>query len=148
MAEGPDIRVEPSAPERLGELGKTAGKVAASAVLATSLVNVLSEPPRAELITLPEPIPLVQQFEPATEEAIPAEEEADEQQESLWRRIWRVLKWLALAVLLAGTLLFGALKGCATTLGLPAPATEEQEQQQSGAHRTSTEDERGVEVGA
>lgn len=109
----------------------TAGQVAASAVLATSLVAVLSEPPRPELVSLPEPVPIVQMYSPYVDEVEPAETDDDDDTSNRWRRILKLLKYLAIALLLAGALLFGALKGCtACSAGLLLPPADEQEEEQ------------------
>ena len=91
---------------------ETAGRVAASAVLATSLVAALSEPPKAELVTLPEPTPIVQIYSPYVDDVEPAEDDEDDES-SRWRTILKILRFLAIALLLAAGIAFGALKGCA-----------------------------------
>lgn len=125
------------------DFGEKAVKVAASAVLATTLVGALSEPPRAELITLPEPVPIVQVINDVEDDGIADEDEEDDEKQSRWMKLLKVLRYLIIALMLAATLAFGLLKGCAGIgVGLLPPAQEEQQEQQ--AHTTSTEDERGV----
>ena len=126
------------------ETAKTAAKVAASAVLATSLVGALSEPPDVELITLPEPVPIVQQYQAIDDDDYDDDERREDVKQSRWRRILRALKYLLVALALLASLLLGILKGCAgVSAGLLLPGDEEQ-QEQSVSHTTSTEDERGV----
>ena len=119
---------------------------AVSAVLATSLVGALNEPPNTDLITLPEPVPIVRQYQAIDDDA-DDEDRRTEEQPSRWRRILKMLKYLIVALALLAALVFGVLKGCAGTAGLLLPGEDEQ-QEQTSSHRTSTEDERGVAVGA
>lgn len=132
--------------DRLEDVGKTAVKVAASAVVATSLASALAEPPHAEMMSLPEPVPIVQTYQAVDDDpAIDDEDETDESQ-SRWRRILKALKYLLVALALAGMVLFGALKGCAGIAGgLILPHDDEQQEQTSG-HADQAEDERGVAV--
>ncbi len=131
--------------DRLDRAGKTVVKVAASTVVATTLASTLAQPPRAELITLPEPTPIVQMYQAFDED--PDQDEDDEQDESVsrWRRLLRALKYLLVALALVASVLFGVLKGCAGIAGgLLLPHDDEQQEQT--AHQTQTEDERGVAV--
>lgn len=111
----------------------TIGKVAASAVLATSLAAVLSEPPRADLVSLPEPTPLVQIYNPYADDVEPAENDEDDAESTRRRRILKLLRVLAVALLLTGCILFGALKGCASCTALLPPATQEQDDDEESA---------------
>lgn len=129
---------EPSAAERVA---KTAGKVALSAMVATSLVNALSEPPRTDLITLPEPTPIVQVYSPYVDDIEPAEDEDDDENDH-WRKILKILKYLAVALLLAGAVTLGALKGCAgCSAALLLPNGEQEQPQQGEPADQSREDE-------
>ena len=125
------------------ELAKTAGKAAAAAVIATSLVGALSEPPRADLMSLPDPTPIVQQYV-VEEDVIPDEDHEDDTRETFLQRLLRLLKYLLVALALLATIALGVLKGCAGVAGsaLLPPADEEQEQQDQ--RPATAEDERGV----
>lgn len=145
MGEAQDItEVEPRGEltERLEEIGRTTVKVAASTVVATTLVGALSEPPRADMITLPEPVPIIQLYQ-IEDDVVPDEDEETTDQESRLKRLLRLLRYLAIALALAAAIIFGALKGCAGIAGglLLPPDDEQQEQSVS---TTQTEDERGV----
>ncbi len=119
---------------------KTAGQVAASAVLATSLVSVLSEPPRTELINLPEPIPIVQVYNPYVDEIEPSESEEDDTESNRWRKLLKILKYLAVALLLAASIAFGLLKGCVgCSAGLLFPPDDPPKEEQAEQGDASTE---------
>lgn len=109
---------------------KTAGQVAAAAVLATSLTAVLSEPPRADLVTLPEPVPIVQTYNPYLDDVEPDESEEDDEESSRWKRVLKLLRMLAVALLVTAGLFLGALKGCAScSAGLLLPPDEPPQEQ-------------------
>ena len=129
----------------LGSVGRTAEKVALAAVVATSLSAALSEPPRADLMTLPEPTPIVRLVDPELEASLDAQEDQVDESASRRKRLLRLLRMLAVAVLLAASVLFGALKGCAGLLAAPLLPHDEEQQEQT-THQTQTEDERGVAV--
>ena len=112
-------------------IAKVAGRVAASALLATSLTAALTEPPRADLITLPEPTPIVQVYNPYVDDVEPAEDDEDDTESNRWRRILRILKYLAVALLLAGSIAFGLLKGCVgCSAGLLMPPDDPPQEEQ------------------
>lgn len=130
--------------ERLDAMGRTAIKVAASAVVATSLASALAEPPHIELMSLPAPTPIVRVYEPYDDDLVPDEDEQDDESSSRWRRLLKLLKYLVVALALAASITLGMLKGCAGIAGgLLLPPAEE-EQQEQAAHTSQTEDERGV----
>lgn len=111
------------------QAAETAGRVAASAVLATSLVAALSEPPKAELISLPEPTPIVQVYSPYVDDIEPAEDD-EEDETSRWKIILKILRYLAVALLVTAAVVFGALKGCAgCSAGLLLPDDPPQQEQ-------------------
>ena len=114
--------------DRLDRIGRTAVKVAASTVLASSLASALGEPPRAEDMTLPEPVPIVRQYEALDEEALFDEEDEDVAATSRWRRLLKALRYLLVALMLAGAVLLAVLKGCAGVVGATLPDDERQEQ--------------------
>ncbi|MBR2682056.1 MAG: hypothetical protein IKE22_02165 [Atopobiaceae bacterium] len=95
-----------------GRVANTAARVAASAMLATSLTAVLTEPPRADLITLPEPTPIVQMYSPYVDDVEPAENDEDDSENHRWRHLLKLLKYLAVALLMVAAIIFGAMKGC------------------------------------
>ncbi len=123
-----EIREEPLD----GDTARKLGHAALSVMLATSLVSALSVPPNTDLVTLPQPTPIVQQYDPPVEEeALPADDEEAPSEESLWRKLLRVLKYLLIALLVVGVIAFGALKGCASCTGpLAAPVQDEQQEDQ------------------
>ena len=127
----------------LDDVGKAAVKVAASAVLATTLVGALNEPPRTDLMSLPEPVPIIQMYEVVEDDGIADEDDQEDVSKEKWRKILRMLRYLLLALALVAAIAFGALKGCAGVVaGTLPPANEEQEQQSN--YSQQTEDERGV----
>lgn len=119
--------------EEAKELGKTAGKVALTAALATSLSAALHEPPNTDLMNLPTPTPLVQVLETEKPEMPkPVEEPQEDEDEARRQRILRLLKFLLIALLIAGTLLFGMLKGCTScTAGVLLPRDDAKQEQQA-----------------
>lgn len=141
---GQEVEREADLAERLEEIGKTTVKVAASAVVATSLVGALSEPPNTDLMSLPEPTPIVQVYQAFDDDPVTDEDEDDESQ-SRWRRILKALRYLLIALALVGSILLGVLKGCAGLLAAPLLPHEEEKQEQT-TQQTQTEDERGVAV--
>ena len=109
---------------------KVAGQVAAATVLATSLTAVLS--PRADLITLPEPTPIVQIYNPYADEVEPAETEEDDTESNRWKRLLKILRMLAVALLIAASIAFGLLKGCAScSAGFLLPPDEPPQEEQA-----------------
>ena len=138
--------------DQLEDIGKTVVRVAASAVVASSLASALAEPPHAEMMSLPEPVPIVRMYQAVDDDVLVDEEDEVDESESRWRRILRILKYLLVALALVGSILLGALKGCAGIAGgLMLPHDEEQQEQQreqeSSHHSSATEDERGVATG-
>lgn len=119
-------------------IAQVAGRVAASAVLATSLTAALTEPPRADLMSLPEPTPIVEIYNPYVDDVEPAEDEEDDTESNRWRRILRLLRYLAVALLLAGSIAFGMLKGCAgCSAGLLMPPDDPPQEEQTEQQSTS-----------
>lgn len=133
--------------ELLDDIGRKTVKVAASAVLATTLVGALSEPPNTDLMSLPEPTPIVQLYQAADDDPIPDEDDDEDEKAKRWARILKILKMLFVALALAGTIAFGALKGCVGIVGtLALPDGDERQEQKQGTTTSETEDERGVAV--
>lgn len=126
--------------DRLDDIGRKTVKVAASAVLATTLVGALSEPPDTNLIKLPEPVPIVQQYQAIEEDDDVDDEQKKDTRADRLHRLLRLLKYLIIALLFVGILLFGVLKGCAGVIGLTLlPGEDErQEQEQQGQMSTGT----------
>ena len=151
MAEGKsDIRYDVDSDEdtldQLDDIGRKVVKVAASAAVATTLVGALSEPPHTEMMTLPEPTPIVQMYQALDDDPIPDEDDETDEHESRLRRILRLLKYLMVALALVGSIALGVLKGCAGIAGgLLLPPGDEERQEQT-TQQTQTEDERGVAV--
>lgn len=135
LHDGPD--------DRLDEMGRSVVKVAASAVVATSLVSALQEPPRPELMSLPEPTPIVQMYEAFDEDPVPDEDDEQDETVSRWRRLLKVLKLLMIVLALAGSIALAVLKGCTGILAAPSVPDNEQEEQSSDVQQPA-EDERGV----
>ncbi len=131
--------------DKLEGIGKTTVKVAASTVVATTLVGALAEPPNTDLITLPEPTPIVQMYQAIDDDPLPDEDDEQDESQSRWKRILKALRYLLVALALVGAILFGALKGCAGLLAAPLVPHDEEQQEQT-THQTQTEDERGVAV--
>ena len=129
-----DEYVADAAEERLDQLediGRKTAKVAASAVLATTLVGALSEPPDTNLIKLPEPVPIVQQYNVVDDDDDVDDDKKKDTHTSRWRRLLQLLKYLIIALIFVGTLLLGVLKGCAAVLSAPLlPGEDERQEQQ------------------
>ena len=125
---------EPEPERSLEQLASTAGRAAASVVLATSLTAALAEPPRAELVELPAAEPIVRSIESLEGEAdAPPEDAAQEASRSSWRdRARRLLRFLVTALialaLFLGTLASGCAKGLAGAL-FPNDQEEERTEQ-------------------
>lgn len=131
----PDTGASSLDPEHIA---KVAGRVAASAVLATSLTAALTEPPRADLITLPEPTPIVEVYNPYADDIEPAEDDEDDSESNRWRRILKILRALAVALLVAGSIAFGMLKGCVgCSAGLLMPPDDPPQEEQTEEQDTS-----------
>ena len=115
------------------ELGKTTGKVALSAVLATSLAGVLQQPPNTDLMSLPEATPIVRVLEDEKPEVSPPEEEIEVDDAKEHRqRLLKMLKYLLVALFLLAALLFGAMKGCTScTAGALLPDDDSKQEQKS-----------------
>ena len=117
----------------VSDAARKAGHAAMSVVLATSLASALSTPPNTDLVTLPEPTPIVQQYEPPVEEEVlPEEDEEAPSKEPFWKKLLRVLKYLLIAVLIVGTIVLGAVKGCTSCTGSLVAPTEESQQDDQG----------------
>jgi dihydrodipicolinate synthase/N-acetylneuraminate lyase len=96
-------------------------------------------------MSLPEPTPIVQMYQAVDDDPIPDEDDDEAEKAKRWARILKILKMLFVALALAGTIAFGALKGCAGLLAAPLVPHDEEQQEQT-THQTQTEDERGVAV--
>lgn len=134
--------------DRLEQVGRTTVKVAASAVLASTLASALAQPPHAEMMSLPEPTPIVQMYQAVDDDPLDDEEDEQDESQSRWRRILKVLKLLFVALALVGTIALGVLKGCAGIAGSLLLPPGDERQEESAPRTTSTEDERGVAVDA
>lgn len=133
----PELEDEPDTDDGLAE---KAGKVALSMLAATSLTAALAEPPRTDLMTVPEPTPIVMVLD-ETEDEAPKDlvEEQGEDEKQRLRRILRLLRLLIVALLLTAAIVFGVLKGCAScTATVLAP--DEQEQQEQGEGQEQAQD--------
>lgn len=135
--------------DQLKEVGRTAVKVAASTVVASSLAGALAEPPHVEMMKLPEPVPIVQMYQAYDDDVLADEEDETDESESRLKRLLRMLRYLLVALALVGAVLLGLLKGCAGVAVAPlVPAEEEREEQAESTGQPQAEDERGVAVGA
>ena len=143
MGKNLEIRVEQSRSQEAAELAKTAGKAAAATVIATSLVGALSEPPNADLISLPEPTPIVQQYV-VEEDVVPEEDRQDDERTTRWQRLLKLLKYLLVALALVASVAFGVVKGCVGAVGSALFPSADEQQEQQGHRPATTEDERGV----
>ena len=142
---GQDTSRQDETLDKLEEIGKKTVKVAASAVVATTLVGALAEPPNTDLMSLPEPTPIVQMYQAIDDDPLPDEDDEQDESQSRWKRILKALRYLLVALALVAGILFGALKGCAGLLAAPLLPHDEEQQEQT-THQTQTEDERGVAV--
>ena len=142
---GQDTNRQDETLDKLEEIGKKTVKVAASAVVATTLVGALAEPPNTDLMSLPEPTPIVQMYQAIDDDPLPDEDDERDESQSRWKRILKALRYLLVALALVAGILFGALKGCAGLLAAPLLPHDEEQQEQT-THQTQTEDERGVAV--
>ena len=142
---GQDTSRQDETLDKLEEIGKKTVKVAASAVVATTLVGALAEPPNTDLMSLPEPTPIVQMYQAIDDDPLPDEDDERDESQSRWKRILKALRYLLVALALVAGILFGALKGCAGLLAAPLLPHDEEQQEQT-THQTQTEDERGVAV--
>lgn len=133
---------EPPAGEPgLEAVGRVAERLALAAVLATSLSSALGQPPRTDLVGLPEPTPIVRTFESMEEGDVdPADDEAEDET-SRRRRLLRLLRMLALALLLVASLVIGTLKGCASCAVSPflLPGGEQREEVAADGEGTAGE---------
>lgn len=142
---GQDTSRQDETLDKLEEIGTKTVKVAASAVVATTLVGALAEPPNTDLMSLPEPTPIVQMYQAIDDDPLPDEDDEQDESQSRWKRILKALRYLLVALALVAGILFGALKGCAGLLAAPLLLHDEEQQEQT-THQTQTEDERGVAV--
>ena len=142
---GQDTSRQDETLDKLEEIGTKTVKVAASAVVATTLVGALAEPPNTDLMSLPEPTPIVQMYQAIDDDPLPDEDDERDESQSRWKRILKALRYLLVALALVAGILFGALKGCAGLLAAPLLPHDEEQQEQT-THQTQTEDERGVAV--
>lgn len=130
MAQDADTTAQEERLDKLDQIGRATVKVATSAVLATTLASALAEPPHAEMITLPEPVPIVQMYQDPEEDPLVDEDDEQNKRVSRWRRLLKVLKYLLVALMFVGTLALGILKGCAGVVGtLLLPDDDKQQEQ-------------------
>lgn len=130
MAQDADTTAQEERLDKLDQIGRATVKVATSAVLATTLASALAEPPHAEMITLPEPVPIVQMYQAPDEDPLVDEDDEQDKRVSRWRRLLKVLKYLLVALMFVGTLALGILKGCAGVVGtLLLPDDDKQQEQ-------------------
>ena len=100
----------------------------------------LAERPGIELITLPEPTPIVQIYNPYVDDVEPEETEEDDAESNRWRRILKLLRMLAVALLIAASLAFGLLKGCAScSAGFLLPPDDSPQEEQADEQARSSE---------
>ena len=94
---------------------RKAGQVAIAAALAATLA---AGPVHADAYELPRPAPIVYVLEPPTpDEPVAPSADEPEDKTSPWQKLLKILKWALIVLLLAGTCVLGALKGC-SALGL------------------------------
>ena len=96
---------------------KAVGTVAVAAALATTLA---AAPVAPDKIHLPDPVPIVQVIhfgadQPAPDQ--PADQATDHR--SVAKKVLKALMAVLLALLTAAGIIFGALKGCAGSIGSP-----------------------------
>lgn len=126
-------------------VGTVAKRAVLSAALATSLTSEFADVPHNSYATLPESVPIVRTLDSFDDDDPDTDEEQDEEEEDeaseRRRRLLELLKMLAIAVLIALTLLVGALKGCAscTAGSLVAPPSEEEQEEQAEEEQASDE---------
>ncbi|MBR3235361.1 MAG: hypothetical protein IKG11_07075 [Atopobiaceae bacterium] len=137
--------IQDSTLDQLEQIGRQTVKVAAAAVVATSIASALAEPPHIELMSLPEPVPIVQVYQSYDDDIIPDEDEDEDKLASRLRRLLKAIKYLLMALALVAGILLGTLKGCAGIAGgLLLPPAEQEQQEQRETHHQQAEDERGV----
>lgn len=130
MAQDADTTAQEERLDKLDQIGRATVKVATSAVLATTLASALAEPPHAEMITLPEPVPIVQMYQAPDEDPLVDEDDEQDKRVSRWRRLLKVLKYLLVALMFVGTLALGILKGCAGVVGTLLLPDDDKKQEQ------------------
>ena len=130
----PDSDDDEDLGDKLREAGKVASHAALSAAMAATMSAALSAPPDPRVITLDEPVPIVQMYEAPKEEThIPQEDQAELRRERL-RRILRMIRWALVAIFLIAAVVFGLLRGCAScSAGILAPPPQEEEGSGSAA---------------
>lgn len=136
FTEGDEVALEDS---DYDELLEKAGRVALAGVAAASLTAALAEPPRTDMMVLPEATPIVQVLSEESEQD-PVEDQQDEaEQESRLERILRILRFLVVGLALVGALLFASLKGCAACSAYMASQRGNEVEQQT-SDEDSTDD--------
>ncbi len=108
--------------------GEKAGRVAMSTMLAASLSAVLAEPPRTDMMTLPDPTPIVQVVEEEEEEESVEEDAEEQERESRLERILRILRFLAIALAIVLAIVLAVTRGCASCAAPLLTQNEQQEQ--------------------
>lgn len=100
---------------------ENAGKVAIAAMLATSLTAV---PPSQTDFPLPEMPPIVQVMDLGAGDQPPAvvDDQQDDVKASVWKKVLEILKYVLLALLLVGVLVFAGINGCASCSSGPVAA--------------------------
>ncbi len=114
-AEGESASVLPDA------LKENAGKVAIAAMLATSLTAV---PPSQTDFPLPDMPPIVQVMDLGAGDQPPVavDDQPDDGKSSIWKKVLEILKYVLLALLLVGVLVFAGINGCASCASGPVAA--------------------------
>lgn len=123
----PNIEGAIEAPEQDDPL-KIASKVAVAAVLATTLTTTPIDP---DQVQLPQVTPIVQVYQAPNDQPPAAADDDDADQKSTtWQKILKILKYALIVLLLAGGVVFGAIKGCAALTGSVAlPGDNDQQVQ-------------------
>ena len=105
------------AADRSSDTLHKAGRVAVAVALASTLA---AGPVNADAYELPQPTPIVYVLQPPVPDvpAVVADEPANDE-ETIWQRLMKLLKYALIVLLLLGTCIFGAVKGCSAVVGMP-----------------------------
>lgn len=120
------------------DIGKVAAHAALSTAMAASMSAALSEPPDASVMDLPEPVPIVrtlEEMDPEPEVQAPLVEDQEEIAARRREQLLKFLRYALIVVALLATVVFGAMKGCAscTAKTLMAPPPDQGSAQQTAA---------------
>lgn len=115
-----------------GSLKENAGKVAIAAMLATSLT---ATPPNQADFPLPDMPPIVQVMDLGAGDQPPAvvDDQPSSDKSALWKKILSILKYVLLALLLVGALVFAGINGCASCVSGPVAAPTANDDSSSSA---------------